>query len=112
MCNSYYIADIFCRNELQAREGIDTVSISSRLILGIIGRNELQAREGIDTAPIPAIITIDTKVEMSYKPERALTPIIVPVGTRSITERRNELQAREGIDTNPNCSDKAQSLLE
>ena len=37
------------RNELQAREGIDTLKPSWGLEISILCRNELQAREGIDT---------------------------------------------------------------
>ena len=39
-----------------------------------ISRNELQAREGIDTRHCGiTLISFDHDVEMSYKPERALT---------------------------------------
>ena len=63
-------------------------------------RNELQAREGIDTFVFFSSSFIKCyHVEMSYKPERALTPIIFEDNLVFFTHRRNELQAREGIDT-------------
>ena len=64
-----------CRNELQAREGIDTYHHDRfRQILYPGSRNELQAREGIDTRHCGiTLISFDHDVEMSYKPERALT---------------------------------------
>ena len=63
------------RNELQAREGIDTLSYMIKRDHRIQSRNELQAREGIDTL-LSYVLECSTSlhVEMSYKPERALTP--------------------------------------
>ena len=63
------------RNELQAREGIDTQLISPFSFAVVLSRNELQAREGIDTWQ-----------QLQFY--------------RSILDVcRNELQAREGIVT-------------
>ena len=42
-----------CRNELPAREGIDTKLDSDTVQRFLQGRNELPAREGIDTLPVP-----------------------------------------------------------
>ena len=39
------------RNEVLAREGIDTMLGLSRQIIFPLGRNEVLAREGIDTHP-------------------------------------------------------------
>ena len=62
------------RNELQAREGIDTVICLETFDLIIQCRNELQAREGIDTIDSLGHPSYSLpNVEMSYKPERALT---------------------------------------
>ena len=62
------------RNELQAREGIDTkIDINVVSSRHARRRNELQAREGIDTFPPFSFVQRMRKVEMSYKPERALT---------------------------------------
>ena len=88
------------RNELQAREGIDTFKWVSGFTIPISGRNELQAREGIDTSTLLFQIVIPLcNVEMSYKPERALTRQHCVKRQVIHIWGRNELQAREGIDT-------------
>ena len=74
-CVKRQVIHIWGRNELQAREGIDTYHHDRfRQILYPGSRNELQAREGIDTRHCGiTLISFDHDVEMSYKPERALT---------------------------------------
>ena len=62
-------------------------------------RNELQAREGIDTRISKNSVHRYIRVEMSYKPERALTRSCSRIVFYGLCLRRNELQAREGIDT-------------
>ena len=64
------------RNEVLAREGIDTTALGSTEIISLTGRNEVLAREGIDTK----------------NDERS--------NSRRYQYRRNEVLAREGIDTN------------
>ena len=69
------ISSTSCRNEISAREGIDTTTSMSLTLLKHLRRNEISAREGIDT--------------------------ILDQGPHSIHRRsRNEISAREGIDTN------------
>ena len=63
------------RNEVTAREGIDTPIQITTGKNAAVGRNEVTAREGIDTSPFD-------KVRV----------------TRTLG-RRNEVTAREGIDT-------------
>ena len=62
-------------------------------------RNELQAREGIDTLFYTFQNYHEPSVEMSYKPERALTRQHCVKRQVIHIWGRNELQAREGIDT-------------
>ena len=73
MLTSYFQKSVR-RNEVLAREGIDTYTESGYLPMVPDGRNEVLAREGIDTAQI---------LNASEK----------------CSESRNEVLAREGIDT-------------
>ena len=65
------------RNEVSAREGIDTLIWIFTCNIIKLRRNEVSAREGIDTRaePVPIYYCCDY-VEMRYQPERALTPSI------------------------------------
>ena len=69
-----FVAFPICRNEVTAREGIDTEYGSHPLKSWTSSRNEVTAREGIDTA-------------------------IVKYYSNISTQGRNEVTAREGIDT-------------
>ena len=66
----------------------------------MVGRNEVTAREGIDT---PKKIFTSTEsnfdVEMRYQPVRALTQFPLPFLIGLFLLSRNEVTAREGIDT-------------
>ena len=64
------------RNEVSAREGIDTHSFRMLHLWHIYPcRNEVSAREGIDTHDVlPSFqLMFQNQVEMRYQPERALT---------------------------------------
>ena len=62
------------RNEVEAREGIDTIRLPHSLLRECFCRNEVEAREGIDTFPFLQTISKESlSVEMRLKPVRALT---------------------------------------
>ena len=61
------------RNEISAREGIDTSTVHDQICTAYTRRNEISAREGIDTPLSSALTAPNIKVEMRYQPERALT---------------------------------------
>ena len=69
----------YCRNEVTAREGIDTTPPQFLALQLSTGRNEVTAREGIDT-----------------------TRSLYSLGL--VGSRRNEVTAREGIKNNK-CQD-------
>ncbi len=61
------------RNEVLAREGIDTGYSRIHSSKHQNGRNEVLARDGIDTLKLSILNTLEILVEMRYQPERALT---------------------------------------
>ena len=61
------------RNEVSAREGIDTKILKTHNVRLDTCRNEVSAREGIDTCIQLPRYSFACSVEMRYQPERALT---------------------------------------
>ena len=78
----------YCRNEVLAREGIDTPDICRKSSHALNRRNEVLAREGIDTTTL------------NSNPHLVLC--------------RNEVLAREGIDTIGNgiCNHRRNQCVE
>ena len=63
------------RNEVKARQGIDTHILQRCHILQHLRRNEVKARQGIDTFKSNFFSDLEFVVEMQVKPDRALTHI-------------------------------------
>ena len=87
------------RNEVSAREGIDT----KKSIMKLAKTNFVEMRYQPERALTPSSFweILDTlrPVEMRYQPERALTLVVEFIQILFIVCRRNEVSAREGIDT-------------
>ena len=62
-------------------------------------RNEISAREGIETIHRTFEASSGFSVEMRYQPERALKLILTLYCSISPLQGRNEISAREGIET-------------
>ena len=88
-----------CRNEVSAREGIDTQCNHQPPLATLCRRNEVSAREGIDTLRSRKKTAGGWSVEMRYQPERALTLTVQLLQEITKLSCRNEVSAREGIDT-------------
>ena len=90
----------YCRNEVTAREGIDTAPGPDNSYTAFLSRNEVTAREGIDTLCCTTPPTSDygyRRNEVTAREGIDTRRNLVNLSIRDY--RRNEVTAREGIDT-------------
>ena len=92
--------DTYRRNEVPAREGIDTAELLSQVPYQAQGRNEVPAREGIDTL-LPNSLGHLRICRNEVLAREGIDTVRRSCTTFSTGFRRNEVTAREGIDTPP-----------
>ena len=100
------VTTLFVEMRYQPERALTLFTLSVKnLRQSFFSRNEVLAREGIDTVEASRLsITKTFFVEMRYQPERALTQQQTEGPVCSADTCRNEVLAREGIDTiSPLC---------
>ena len=76
------------------------LSEASRVAIWPFGSNEVEAREGIDTIFPQHLEEVQVPlVAMRLKPVRALTLFVMDVDCITLIYSSNEVKSREGIDT-------------